>query len=161
MSYLSRAHQTPDSRHASDALPWQCHSRYGPACEGLLFIDIDFPDLILKKRAIVLQTPQLRELLGADFQANDFDPEGERVLLRSERYCQVGCDLRDMYDLYRSLETIFPFSGCEMLFVAEVSMTYMETRYADNLVNFASSLGQGEFWRGEFFRCRAQGVSST
>ncbi|KAM4066960.1 cupin-like domain-containing protein [Hirsutella rhossiliensis] len=127
----------------SDVLPWQCNTRYASACDGLLFIDIDFPDLILKKRAVVLQTPQLRELLGDDFQVNDLDQD--RVLLKSERYCQVGCDLRNLDELHQTLETILPLSGCEMLFVAEVSITYMETCYADDLVQWASSLGQAEF----------------
>lgn len=108
----------------------------------LLFIDIDFPDLMLKKREVVLQTQQLRELLGNDFRIGDLNRD--RVLLRSERYCQIGCDLRHLDELRRTLETIIPLSDCDVLFVAEVSITYMETRFADELVQWASSLGQGK-----------------
>lgn len=93
----------------------------------------------------MLQNPQLRELLGNEFQINDLHQDP--VLLRSERYCQVGCDLRNLDNLHQALESISPLSGCEILFVAEVSITYMETRCADDLVQWANSLCQGELYR--------------
>lgn len=94
-----------------------------------------------KKRAIVLGTQQLRELLGNDpyISEKDTDP----LLLRSDKYCQVGCDLRELESLRRCLESFLPLSKCSVLFVAEVSVTYMDTVSADALIQWASTIGQG------------------
>ncbi|KAG5749106.1 hypothetical protein H9Q69_011561 [Fusarium xylarioides] len=131
-------------RHVhSDVLPWQSYHLYGDSCENTLFIDVDYPDLMLKKRAIVLGTPQLHELLG------DSPAIGEKVtdqiLLRSDKYCQIGCDLRELESLRNCLESFLNLAECSVLFVAEVSITYMDTFSADALVQWASSIGQAEF----------------
>ena len=124
----------------SDVLPWQSHARHGSACHNVLFVDIDYPDLMLKKRAVVLETPQLRELLGDNFSVSD-SPEDD-ILLKSERYCQLGCDLRQLDKLRTTLETFLSLAECEILFVAEVSITYMDTHSADSLIQWASSIGK-------------------
>lgn len=96
-----------------------------------------------KKRAIVLETPHLRELLGASFSVSS--SETDPVLIRSEKYCQLGCDLRELTALRQVLEGLVDLSECAVLFVAEVSVTYMDTESADSLVHWASSVGQAEF----------------
>ncbi|PHH83163.1 hypothetical protein CDD82_3328 [Ophiocordyceps australis] len=120
----------------SDALPWQCHARYPSACNGALFIDIDYPQLMLKKRHIVLQTPQL-QALTRDGLCIDFTP---MVLLKSQSYCQLGCDLRQLHHLDQSLSSVLPSPDCEILFVAEVSLTYMDTLSANALLKWASQV---------------------
>lgn len=128
--------------YSSDILPWQSHARHGSACDEVLFVDIDYPDLMIKKRAVVLETPQLRELLGADFKVSE--SHEDQVLLKSERYCQIGCDLRQLDKLRAMLETFLSLAKCEVLFVAEVSVTYMDTHSADSLIQWASSIGKCE-----------------
>ncbi|KAM0364386.1 hypothetical protein HYE67_002616 [Fusarium culmorum] len=127
----------------SDVLPWQSYHRYGDSCGDALFIDVDYPDLMRKKRAIVLGTPQLSELLGEDPYVSE--KETDHLLLRSDKYCQVGCDLRELETLRKCLESFLPLSECSVLFVAEVSVTYMDTISADALIQWASSIGQAEF----------------
>lgn len=95
---------------------------------------------MLKKRSIVLETPQLRDILGQDFLVSDQD----QILLRSDRYCQIGCDLRELTKLRASLETLIPLAGCPVLFIAEVSITYMDTKSADALIQWASTIGKCE-----------------
>ncbi|UNI16231.1 tRNA methyltransferase ppm2, variant 3 [Purpureocillium takamizusanense] len=124
----------------SDVLPWQCHARHGSACDRVLFIDIDYPDLMYKKRAVVLETPELKELLGQEYIIGESD-----ILLRSERYCQIGCDLRQLQKLRTTLESFLSLDDCEVLFVAEVSITYMDTTSADLLLQWASIVGKAEF----------------
>ncbi|KAM0474258.1 hypothetical protein ACHAPX_007591 [Trichoderma viride] len=124
----------------SDVLPWQCHARYRDMGNDALFIDIDYPDLIEKKRAIVLQTPELRDLLGDDFTVSE-DKDG--VLLRSDKYCQLGCDLRQLDRLRDVLKTVVDLPECAILFVAEVSITYMDTLSTDSLIQWASTVGRG------------------
>ncbi|ODA82023.1 hypothetical protein RJ55_00528 [Drechmeria coniospora] len=127
----------------SDVLPWQSHDRHDLASKNALFIDVDYPSLMLRKRAIVLETPQLVELLGADFSVSESDDD--LVLLKSPQYCQIGCDLRQLDKLRTTLETVLRLSDCEVLFVAEVSVTYMDTHSADALIHWASSIGTPEF----------------
>ncbi|KAF7560725.1 hypothetical protein G7046_g3430 [Stylonectria norvegica] len=125
----------------SDVLPWQCHSRYPAACENAVFVDVDYPDLMRKKRAIVLATPQLRDLLGSAPFISDNDTEP--ILLRSDKYCQLGCDLRQLDVFRQTLESFLPLSECSVLFVAEVSVTYMDTPSVDSLIKWASAIGKG------------------
>ncbi|KAH7146584.1 S-adenosyl-L-methionine-dependent methyltransferase [Dactylonectria macrodidyma] len=127
----------------SDVLPWQCQTRYASECENTVFLDIDYPDLMRKKRAIVLGTPQLCELLGPNHIISERDTD--QILLRSDKYCQLGCDLRKLDALRQCLESFLPLSECSVLFVAEVSITYMDTLSADALIKWASSIGQAEF----------------
>ncbi|KAL7909900.1 hypothetical protein GGI35DRAFT_468937 [Trichoderma velutinum] len=106
----------------------------------VLFIDVDYPDLMKKKRAIVLQTPELRNLLGDDFTLGDDDKDG--LLLRSNKYCQLGCDLRQLDRLRMTLESFITLPKCAILFVAEVSITYMDTQSADSLIQWGSTVGR-------------------
>ncbi|KAI0518568.1 leucine carboxyl methyltransferase [Xylaria bambusicola] len=126
----------------SDVLPWQCMTRYPDACRGAKFVDIDFPDLMSKKRTIVLTTPELRSV----FEPVDTNVD-EHVLLKSHMYSQIGCDLRNTADVEKALSTCLDLeiSDCIFMFVAEVSITYMETVGADAVIKWASSLGQAEF----------------
>lgn len=137
------AQSKPRLTPCSDVLPWQSHVRYGEECKDALFIDIDYPDLMQKKRGIVLETPQLKELLGPDFETSK--SKEDFVLLKSETYCQIGCDLRELDALRKVLETLVDLSDCSVLFVAEVSVTYMDTESADNLLRWAKSVGKAEF----------------
>lgn len=121
-------------------LPWQTWTRYPEECKEVVFIDIDFPDLMLRKKKTVLSTPQLVEPLTG---LKGFDTGS--VLLKSDNYAQIGCDLRQLDALSLALSEIVDISACSFLFVAEVSITYMETEAADALIQWASALGSSEF----------------
>ncbi|KAL8365813.1 hypothetical protein RB595_004540 [Gaeumannomyces hyphopodioides] len=124
----------------SDVLPWQCLTRYPDLCGSAVFVDVDFPDLVLKKRAVVLDTPEL----GGPFAPLE-TVETPPVFLRSRRYVQVGCDLRDVPSLESALASVVDLAQASFLFVAEVSITYMPTNYADVVIQWASSLGDSNF----------------
>ncbi|KAL2265589.1 hypothetical protein VTJ83DRAFT_6689 [Remersonia thermophila] len=130
----------------SDALPWQCLARYPESCAGAnaRFVDVDFPDLIARKRETVLNTPDLRGPLTG---LKESVSPGAGVVLESDQYVQVGCDLRDLKTLRRGLEVAAGgrLEECRFLFVAEVSITYMETAAADEVIRFASTVGDAEF----------------
>ncbi|KAK3386929.1 hypothetical protein B0H63DRAFT_412060 [Podospora didyma] len=144
----------------SDVLPWQCLSRYPDDCRvgDVKFVDVDFPDLIERKRQTVLGTP---ELLGAlsmvreqreGTKVSGGDSEGEArvtpspVVFDSDQYVQIGCDLRRLDTLQQALVSVVgDVADCKFLFVAEVSITYMETEGADEVIRWAASLGDAEF----------------
>jgi len=119
----------------SDPLPWQCLTRY--ACDGVTFIDIDYRELMIKKRDVVQSTPELRSVLN-----NVHCSEGD-VLLRSNEYLQVGCDLRDLPDLQRILSDAVDIDKSRVLFVAEVSITYINVEAADALIRWTSTFPEG------------------
>lgn len=130
-----------ESDLASDVLPWQCYVRSEAAAAGALFVDVDYPDLMRKKRAMVLQTSELRDLLGSEAVISESDKDP--ILLRSDRYCQLACDLRELQAFRECLESLVDLADAQVLFVAEVSVTYMDTHSADSLIHWASSIGQG------------------
>jgi len=91
----------------SDPLPWQCFSRYSSTCQGVRFIDIDYRDLMIKKRMVVQHTSELNSML-----TNVEVSEGD-VLFRSDQYLQLGCDLRDLANLERVLQDTVDIKNCE------------------------------------------------
>ncbi|KHE85314.1 hypothetical protein GE21DRAFT_1206658 [Neurospora crassa] len=194
----------------SDVLPWQCLARYPDACrsgekDGAKFVDVDFPDLIERKKRTVLETPELlgpltnvvvpefapvpstpaatttaaatttttTELKTTAATASSTSTEAPQkpkkspkpkdkskaarapapttaptgIVFTSDQYVQIGCDLRDLATLQDSLTRAVggDLSSCTFLFVAEVSITYMETPGADAVIQWASSLGDSEF----------------
>jgi tRNA wybutosine-synthesizing protein 4 len=126
----------------SDVLPWQCLTRYPGECAGVKFVDVDFPDLIERKRQTVLSTP---ELLGMLTGVKEGGGLVRPVVFESEEYVQIGCDLRDLKTLQQGLTAaVGDFGECEFIFVAEVSITYMEREGADEVIRWASTVGNGE-----------------
>jgi len=137
----------------SDVLPWQCLTRYPENCQvgDVKFVDIDFPDLIERKRQTLLTTP---ELIGPFTGVRDvpvLSPPSP-VVFDSDQYAQIGCDLRELKRLQEALTAaVGNVSECSFIFVAEVSITYMETVGADNVIQWASALGDGESLVPPFF----------
>ncbi|KAJ2901266.1 leucine carboxyl methyltransferase [Zalerion maritima] len=120
----------------SDVLPWQCLTRCPKQCENVVFVDVDFPDLILRKSAVVRQTKELASMLTNLEEAMELP-----CTLRSDQYVQLGCDLGDLASLEKALRSICDLSECSILFIAEVSITYMETNLADAVIGWASRVG--------------------
>jgi tRNA wybutosine-synthesizing protein 4 len=65
------------------------------------------------------------------------------VYVRSEGYMALGCDLKDLITLERILRAEFDVPAASILFVAEVSVTYMPVKDADTLIQWASTLEDG------------------
>ncbi|KAI0137534.1 leucine carboxyl methyltransferase [Xylariales sp. AK1849] len=123
-----------------DVLPWQCLTRYPELCKGAKFVDLDFPDLMTKKRRVVQETPELSSALSGVKASED-----PLVLLQSDQYIQIGCDLRELGRIEQSLSKVVSILDSEFMFIAEVSITYMETKAADAVIKWASTLGQAKF----------------
>ena len=131
----------------SDPLPWQSMTRYPAHCNGVKFVDIDYEALMIKKRDVVRSQKELNCLLS------NIEVANETVLLRSDQYFQVGCNLRDLKVLSRILEGIMNIETCLILLVAEVSITYMNVEAADALIRWAGTLPDGmRSTRTEFLR---------
>lgn len=96
-------------------------------------MDVDYPDLMEKKCNVISNTSQLRDLLGPH--DRPLDPSG--LVLRSEHYLAIGCDLANITRLDKLLASEVRMSNCLVLCTAEVSITYMDTNAADALIQWA------------------------
>lgn len=104
-----------------------------------MFVDVDYPDLMFRKREVVQKTSELNSILGDMV----IDENEEVVLLSSDRYIQIGCDLRDIAKLNEALSQILDLKSCKLLFTAEVSITYMAVDGSDSLLHWAGTLPEG------------------
>lgn len=73
----------------------------------------------------------------------DYSSMGD-ILFRSDQYLQLGCDLRNLPQLEETLASVIDLQNCSILFTAEVSITYMNLKTADALINWASTLPKGK-----------------
>lgn len=120
-------------------MPFQWLGQKAELCKGATFVDIDYKDLMLNKVNVINSTPQIKDLLGnVGTHAN----EGS-MMFQSDRYSVVGCDLGDTNQLDRALQALPWLRSSSILFVAEVSVTYMEIDKADRLIEWAAKVGSG------------------
>jgi tRNA wybutosine-synthesizing protein 4 len=124
-----------------DPLPWQFLRRHAVHCTDTMFIDVDYPQLVQKKVKII----QKNDLLSQYLPGITSMTGSETVLARSgSLYAAVGCDLRDMSTLETVLREQLGLGNGPVLFVAEVSITYMNVEGADSLIQWASSFSNGK-----------------
>jgi tRNA wybutosine-synthesizing protein 4 len=98
-----------------DPLPFA----YLSETSNVIFVDIDYPDLIRHKCSIIRETPALAELIGPNFG----ETSGE---IRTEKYNAIGCDLSNLTLFNQALSTIEPnLHTVSILFISEVAITYM------------------------------------
>lgn len=119
----------------SDPLAFQWLSNDALKCQDTKFVDVDFPELMAKKKEIIVNTPQLRNLLGSHQTVEDYSG----THLRSKHYSALGCDLTDIPKLEALLTNEMDFSRSLILCVAEVSITYMDVEAADSLIHWAAN----------------------
>lgn len=93
---------------------------------------------MLSKREIILNTPKMKDLLSNPTVSTNND-----VLLDSEEYSAIGCDLRNPRRLERLLKTVVDIDQCLVLCVAEVSITYMSVEDSDALIAWTTTLSPG------------------
>jgi|TARA_R110002003_G_scaffold96_11_gene7485 tRNA wybutosine-synthesizing protein 4 len=124
----------------SDPLPFQFWHRYPTLTRKVTFVDVDYPQLIERKRNRILTDGLLRDALFETSPRSSKPP----VYLRSDRYIAIGCDLRDLQVLETTLRAELNVPSSAVLFVAEVSATYMPVADSDALIRWASSLENGE-----------------
>ncbi|KAI5806734.1 S-adenosyl-L-methionine-dependent methyltransferase [Peziza echinospora] len=125
-----------------DPLPFQFLSE--GLRENVLFIDIDYPDLISIKARGVAVDPTLSPLIHNIQISNAAEKGTSQVCLRSDEYLAVGCDLEELTWLHKFLETE-GLLDVDILFTAEVSVTYMRTEPANALISWAASLPNARF----------------
>ncbi|KAL8934106.1 MAG: hypothetical protein Q9211_005402, partial [Gyalolechia sp. 1 TL-2023] len=109
--------------------------------KGVTFVDVDYPELISKKRDVIMRNHEMESLISPV----RADIEDSALVLSSERYMAVGCDLRDTTKLSEILEQRLKITSCLVLCVAEVSVTYMDVDSADALLRWAAQYNDVRF----------------
>ena len=125
----------------SDPTPFQWLGQRAESCRDTIFIDVDYGDLMKNKVNIIEQTPELADLLEPA--RKTFTRMNGRVLFAKQNYIAVGCDLGDGLALKELSQDLPWLQDSAVLFVAEVSITYMDISKADHLLEWCSSLGKG------------------
>ncbi|WEW60940.1 tRNA methyltransferase ppm2 [Emydomyces testavorans] len=120
-----------------DPLPFQFLTRENSLCESVRFIDVDYHKLMLEKRNIIRQTNALNGVIPDV----EYPAEDGMVLIRSKQYTGLGCDLGELSGLERVLRSeLGSTTQFSILCTAEVSLTYMDVKSADALLQWASKL---------------------
>ena len=67
-------------------------------------------------------------------------------MLRSQNYTAIGCDLRDSSKLVEILEREeLARTESSVMFIAEVSLTYMDVEASNKLIEWSATLPDGTF----------------
>lgn len=98
-----------------------------------IFVEVDYPQTVNSKCAIIKSTPDLFKLL----QDPIFDLTNSILPLKSKRYNLVGVDLCNISSLESVLLTITDPS-CPTLFLSECVMTYMRVEDSQKLIRWSS-----------------------
>ncbi|KAL3464240.1 hypothetical protein BJX64DRAFT_255277 [Aspergillus heterothallicus] len=119
-----------------DPLPFILLNSDRLLCRNTTFVDVDYEKLMVNKRMAIERTRNITELL----ENVEFGVDESAVQVRSTEYIGVGCDLKNLEKLDHVLkEQVLP-AECALLFVAEVSLTYMDVQSANAVLNWASKL---------------------
>ena len=127
--------------YPSDPLVFQWLTKNPDLCGDVLFVDVDYPELMAKKCEIILQNPQLRKIL----EPIDAPSVNSLVILRSHHFLAIGCDLTDPEKLSHTLANDVDFKRCLVMCTAEVSITYMDVQAADRLLEWAARYEDSTF----------------
>lgn len=120
-----------------DPLPFAFLGKQPELCENTTFVDVDYPVLMQNKCGIISNTEQLHGLLENFYRTS----AAEGVLGAGNPYLAVGCDLRDIELLRETLQDAVEIEDetVAILFVAEVSIAYMEREASQAVLEWAAT----------------------
>lgn len=124
-------------------MPFAFLGKQRDLCEHTTFVDVDYPILMQNKCGIIANTQQLHGLLENFYRTKN----EEGVLGAGNPYLAVGCDLRDLEYLKMTLQDAVEIEDDQVaiLFVAEVSIAYMEAETSQAVLEWAASYSDVRF----------------
>ncbi|KIY00291.1 uncharacterized protein Z520_03976 [Fonsecaea multimorphosa CBS 102226] len=123
-----------------DPLPFRWLTQGDKLCAGAKFVDVDYDLVMETKRDIIMSTPELRDLLH--FSGSSCAGSDPSVLVDSEEYAAIGCDMRNLRTLERLLKSMLNLDECSVLCIAEDSTSFMPVCAADALISWSSRLSK-------------------
>ena len=126
-----------------DPLAFAFLGKHHDLCENTTFVDVDYPLLMQNKCGIIDKTEQLHGLLVDFYRTTNEDG----VLGAGDPYLAVGCDLRNVARLKGILQDAVEIEGDDVaiLFVAEVSIAYMEREAAEAVLEWTATYDDVRF----------------
>lgn len=120
---------------------------YGLGLAPTRFIEVDFPELLSRKSACILNDSQLSAALGPLLQREcPVTPPTDTVTpgvatpaqpplleLRTEAYCMIGADLTDLSATERAFATAAICKDVPTLVLSECVLTYLDPQHADQV----------------------------
>ncbi|KAI5955729.1 PPM2 [Candida jiufengensis] len=98
---------------------------------NLNFIDIDYPDLINEKYNHIQNSSKIQNLIG--------EPTPSEFKLNCKNYKLIGCDLKQTSQYQNLINTLFSTTTDQIhIFIAEVSLAYMNPKYANPIIEISS-----------------------
>jgi tRNA wybutosine-synthesizing protein 4 len=127
-----------------DPMPFQFISEFAKTrpelLEQIIFVDIDYPDLVKSKLEMIKKSDDILGLLGEV--GEPLRDQG--IIFSSQMYHLVGCNLRDSGLFNQQLSAINQDAATN-IFVAEVSLAYMKPEHADPIIANASRYHNAHF----------------
>lgn len=121
-------------------MPFKFLAQQAERCQSATFVDVDYRQLIIKKCEVIRSTKQLLDVIPDA--TTPKDPKD--VILQSEKYYALACDLQNIQDVDRALrQVVNPEQDIAVLYIAEVSMTYMNATAANTLIKWTSEFAPG------------------
>ncbi|KAK9477230.1 hypothetical protein V1514DRAFT_334575 [Lipomyces japonicus] len=131
-----------------DPLPFQYLSKKSTDRSKTIFIDADYADLISIKVDTINKSPELQAIIGKQHSSSssssvqDGNNNNNNLKLISDSYLAIGCDLSKLDEFENALRQCDVINAdSDILFVAEVSLTYMDTDAANAVIQWASKIG--------------------
>lgn len=103
------------------------------------FFDFDYPELVERKKLMINDSPELLNVIGPQT-SNSAEQAKIGVILSTDTYKLVGCDLKDHQLYQHQLDTLLKDSDLPVIFIAEVSLAYMKPEHANPVVEILSKL---------------------
>nr|WOG36249.1 uncharacterized protein [Candida metapsilosis] len=116
---------------------------WGNGCD-IKFYDIDYPDLVDEKLKLIEKSNEIKQLIGDGVQ-NEI-----MYKLNTSNYKLIGCDLKNLSQYQQIINQLFSKgndSGGKALtiFIAEVSLAYMNPKYANPVIEISSGVPDSNF----------------
>lgn len=128
-----------------DPLPFQLLSHFKGRDDGvkLNFLDIDYPELIENKLAMIRDSPDILSILGNETTQESIDKQV--IPFETENYKLVGCDLKDSKLYHEILSKLLGDNTSVKIFVAEVSLAYMKPQHANPIIENSAKMSNSHF----------------
>ncbi|PYH44529.1 tRNA methyltransferase PPM2 [Aspergillus saccharolyticus JOP 1030-1] len=119
-----------------DPLPFILLNTEKPLCKDTRFVDIDYEKLMINKKTAIRRTEEITQLL----ENVEFLSDESAIQIQSEHYIAIGCDLKNLKKLDDVLRREILPADCSVLFLAEVSLTYMDVKSANEVLKWAAQM---------------------
>ncbi|XP_046569910.1 LOW QUALITY PROTEIN: tRNA wybutosine-synthesizing protein 4-like [Haliotis rubra] len=103
--------------------------------QNAMYIEIDFPEVVKRKNAIIKNTSELSDLLGEELTLEATSPHIE---INRHDYKMLGVDLTQLNTLEAALRLCQVDFDAPTLLLSEVVLTYMTRRCASAVVKWAA-----------------------